>query len=61
MADPAHDNPQAYVLDRPMPRDASAALGRRRRAKNLVMLGVLIGVVALFYAISIARLLRAQG
>jgi hypothetical protein len=55
------DNPQAYRLDRPLSRDDSAALGRRRRGKNLVLLAVLVGLVALFYAISVARLLRAQG
>jgi hypothetical protein len=39
-------------------RDDSAALAKRRRSKNLVMLFVLLGLVALFYAISLARLLR---
>lgn len=61
MTDRVPQNPQAYVLDRPMSRDDSAALGRRRRAKNLMMLAVLIGLVGLFYAISVARLLRDQG
>ena len=61
MPDSLRHNPQAYELDRPLSREASAALGRRRRARNLLMLAVLVGLVALFYAISIARLLRAQG
>lgn len=61
MAGRAHQGPHAQLPDTPLPREASAALGRRRRAKNLLMLAALIGLVALFYAISFARLLRAQG
>ncbi len=51
-------NPQAYKLERPLSRDNSRALARRRRGKNLAMLAVLVGLVALFYAIAVARLLR---
>ncbi len=58
MAAPVDDNPQAYRLDRPMSRDDSEALARRRRAKNYAMLVALLGLVALFYAIAMARLLR---
>jgi len=36
----------------------SKALGKRRRSRNLALLGVLVGLFALFYAISMARLLR---
>jgi uncharacterized protein involved in exopolysaccharide biosynthesis len=52
------DNPQAYELDRPLSRYDSAAIGRRRRAKNLAMLAVLVGLVGLFYAISMTKILR---
>lgn len=34
------------------------ALARRRRAKNYAMLGVLVGLVVLFYFISMARMTR---
>lgn len=58
MTDLREDNPQAYTLDRPFSREASAEIGRRRRGRNLALLAVLLGLFVLFYAISVARLLR---
>jgi hypothetical protein len=52
------ENPQAYELDRPLSRDDSEAIARRRRSKNLAMLAVLVGLVVLFYAISMTKLVR---
>ena len=42
----------------PMTVEQRAALDRRRRQKNWAVLGVLIGVVVLFFFISTARVLR---
>jgi hypothetical protein len=55
---PNRDNPQAYELLTPLSVADSRALGKRRRSRNLALLGVLVGLFALFYAISMARLLR---
>ena len=52
------EDPQAVELTTPLSRADSQALARRRRTRNLMMLAVLVGLVALFYAISVARLLR---
>jgi hypothetical protein len=52
------DNPHSYRLDRPLSRDDSDAIARRRRSKNLAMLAVLLGLVVLFYAISMTKLIR---
>lgn len=52
------DNPQAYELLTPLSAAESQALGKRRRGRNLALLGVLVALFALFYAISMARLLR---
>lgn len=38
--------------------EEQAALARRRRGKNIAMLAVLVGMVVLFYFISMARLTR---
>lgn len=38
--------------------EEQAALARRRRGKNIALLGVLIGLVVLFYFISMARMTR---
>lgn len=51
-------NPQAYSLDLPFSREASVEIGRRRRGRNYALMAVLVGLVVLFYAISVARLLR---
>ena len=55
---PNRDNPQAYELLTPLSAADSQALGKRRRSRNLALLGVLVALFALFYAISMARLLR---
>lgn len=36
--------------------EEAAALAQRRRGKNLALLGVLVGLVVLFYFISMARM-----
>lgn len=38
--------------------EEKAAFIRRRRGRNWLMLGVLVGLVALFYLIAMARLTR---
>ncbi len=40
----------------PLSRDASDALARRRRGRNIAMLVVLLAVAALFYAIAMVKL-----
>ncbi len=45
-------------LDRPMTQEERAVFDRRRRLRNWAILAVLVGLVALFYFISVARLLR---
>jgi hypothetical protein len=40
----------------PLSRRESDALGRRRRGRNWMMLGVLVALVALFYAITLVKL-----
>jgi hypothetical protein len=52
------DNPQAYQLLQPLSVVDSQALAKRRRGRNWAMLGVLLALFLLFYAISVARLLR---
>jgi hypothetical protein len=52
------DNPQAYELLTPLSVAESRAVAKRRRVRNWALLLVLLGVFALFYAISVARLLR---
>jgi hypothetical protein len=42
-------------MDPNLSRDESAAMARRRRSRNLVMLVVLLGVAVLFYAITIVK------
>ena len=47
------------MTDAPVPprtRDALAALGRRRRGRNIAMLIALLALSALFYAIAIVKL-----
>jgi hypothetical protein len=53
------DNPQAYELLAPLSVAESRAVAKRRRTRNWALFLVLLGVFALFYAISIARLLRS--
>lgn len=50
-----HD-PQAVGDPESLSREQSDALARRRRARNRAMLVVLLGLVALFYALTMSRL-----
>ena len=42
-----------------LPRDESAALGRRRKGRNWELLIALVALVALFYAITIVKMTKA--
>lgn len=50
------DDPQAVGRPEHLSREQSDALARRRRGRNRAMLLVLIGLVALFYALTMSRL-----
>ncbi|TQF78741.1 hypothetical protein FK498_08535 [Elioraea sp. Yellowstone] len=52
----AEHDPQAVGRPESLSRDESDALARRRRARNRALFLVLLGLVALFYALTMSRL-----
>lgn len=52
----AQDDPQAVGRPELLSREQSDALARRRRLRNRAMLAVLLGLVTLFYALTMSRL-----
>ena len=56
LAGMAEHDPQAVGQPEALSRAQSDALARRRRARNRAILLVLLGLVALFYALTMSRL-----
>lgn len=56
LAGMAEYDPQAVGRPESLSREDSEALARRRRARNRALLLVLLGLVALFYALTMSRL-----
>lgn len=52
----AERDPQAVGRPEHLTREQSEAIARRRRARNWAMFVVLLGLVALFYALTMSRL-----
>ncbi|WP_439577635.1 hypothetical protein [Elioraea sp.] len=52
----SEQDPQAVGHPGHLTREQSDALARRRRARNRAMFLVLVGLVALFYALTMSRL-----
>lgn len=52
----AEHDPQAVGRPESLSHDESDALARRRRARNRALFLVLLGLVALFYALTMSRL-----
>jgi hypothetical protein len=52
----AEHDPQAVGRPESLSREDSEALAKRRRARNRALLLVLLGLVALFYALTMSRL-----
>ncbi|WP_297857310.1 hypothetical protein [Elioraea sp.] len=52
----AQHDPQAVGRPESLSRDESDALARRRRARNRALFLVLLGLVGLFYALTMSRL-----
>jgi len=52
----AEFDPQAVGRPERLTREQSEAIARRRRARNWAMFVVLLGLVALFYALTMSRL-----